>query len=1155
MKRTKLIRNAIGQPIKKRITILFFSLFFVLFTDVSNAKSQSSLIFSFNNSALEKVIHFIEKNSEFRFLYKTSQVDLTKKVTLNYTGEVAKAVNILFSNTKIEPIIVNKQIILKPKLQQQERVISGKVTDANGQPLYGATVIVNEVQGGAFCDSNGKYSVAAKTGDKMLFTYIGYKDKEVVVTANSDIINVVLELDVTMIDEVLLIGYGAKNKSEVSSAISTIDEQDLENDLQSGSSFDRSLSGMVKGVRVIQGSGKPGSGVDINIRGYTSPFSDSANNPLFVIDGVPIQAKEGFGSTSSPLLSINPNDIKSMNVLKDAAATSIYGSRGANGVIIIKTKTGYKGQDLHADLSVRTTFSKPIKTLKYLDANQYKNYVGAVIKREVSKVGNLIPFSQEWFRAANELFNLTNFGVQLDPTTYSFFYDPATANYGKANTNWANTVYRSAAYTQEYNLSLRGGGERTAYGLSLRYLDQEGLLRNDNFKQYHARLNYSFSPTEKWNISANVNLGTTNNTSGYIGVNGDLNGLLSARPDIDVYNKEGKLTTYSGIYGLMYANPLAMTTENQNNSKGKTATGNIQAEFEVLEGLKLKGALNVAHFNSNGSTFYAGEYSELGFMQGYISDFRILSTQNVESTNIVGDFTVNYQKEFNEKHNIDILAGVTRSRDYYEMQMNSYSGFANNNSRFPQYAKDTQPGRLIIQENGLNSYLARGSYSYDNKYNLTATVRLDQSSKFAPSNRNAWFPSVAASWNIHREDFIKDKEKINNLKLRLSYGNTGSTNVPSFTFIQKFVAGTTYNGQNTIGPSNTLSNPKAAWEKTSELNAGLDFGFFKHRINGSIDLYKRTTDGVLIASPYPLETGASQFTDNFAIIENKGIEADLNFEILQTDDFSWEIGINATKNINKLVDFNEDFVNERFFATYQKGKEINLIKGYVVEGIYQNQKEVDDLNNAAKAKNHPFYDQDIAPGDYKMKDVNGDGKISADDRVILGSSQPDLFGGFRSNIRYKDFTFGTSFSYSFGAETTRHMINDPIANASPHKNIEEQFAPKYRWSPDNTDAKLPRMGFNLWHNARVSSANVYDASYVRLKSVRLGYKLPYTMTEKLKLYEVSMYLSGNNLYTWTKYPGIDPEAVSGGGAFSTSTTNRDPYPISKSWTFGVNIKF
>ncbi len=1174
------------EKTERKSSYLLLLFLFISLNAFPKGYSQVKLTLNFKNTELKKIISFIEKRTDYRFLYQTSEVDLQKKVDISYKGNVSNAISMLFNDSSVYPVIMNKQIILKPKVNFQEKVISGIVTDEQGIPISDVTVLINRGQRDTVTDVNGKYSISGKSGDKISFIFIGFKEQELIIGKNNTI-NIVLKEDINFLDEVILVGYGKAEKSKISTAIGTIKGENIQNELQSGGSFDRSLGGMVKGLKITQGGGRPGSGVDINIRGYTSPFSNSANNPLFVIDGVPIQAKKSFsaGTGYNPLTSINPNDIESVNVLKDAAATSIYGSRGANGVIIIKTKKGSVGEDVTVDLSVRSTFSKPINTLKYLDTEGYKKYIDALMTSAIKEESSLRG-TNNYGEISKFLRNHYNFGIYTD-NNGNPAYDPSLIKYGSANTNWSDVVYRKAAHTKEYNVSVRGSLEHIDYGLSLRYLDQEGLLKADSFEQYNTRLNLSFLPNEKWELGTNINLGLTNNKTGYVSMRGNNpNSILNVRPDLAVYDEKGNLTSeekpsgYGDFFNKNVVNPLGQTTKHSGISKDKTVTGNMYVQYEVLSGLKLKTALNVSHFISNSSRFrnklytYGGlyvltpdaiamppmpgfdPYEELKNLNNEIALSNLTESSSI-NTNVVLDFTANYVKTFNKKHGLDVLAGVTRTREYSKFKRNEYEGFDFANLAYPQYAKKQRLPLSNFESDGLNSYIGRVMYDYDNKYNLTATVRLDQSSRFSPLNRDAWFPSVSASWNIHNESFM-DFKKINQLKLRLSYGNTGSTNVPFFAFIQKFTAKDIYNGGTSIGISNQLANPFVGWEKTSEVNLGLDFGVLTNRISGSVDVYKRRTTGALMPSPYNLDTGTSNYTANFATIDNKGIELDLNVGIIETKDFHWSLGLNATKNINKLISFDESSISSLDIENYEVGKEINLIKGYVVEGIYQSPEEIKKADDEAKQKGHKRYNERAQlpslPGDYKYKDISGpngkpDGKIDKHDLQILGSSQPDLYGGFRTNFRYNGISLGASFNYSLGAESTR----TPMGLPSPYANIEEQFAPKYRWSPENPDAKLSRVAV-LSNDILKSSADVYDASYLRLKSVRLGYNLPFSVVEKLHIKSVNLYISGNNLYTWTKFPGLDPEGTAG-GAFTNSVQNTDPYPISKSWTLGVNVKF
>lgn len=1158
--------------LKKKISLaLIVTLFFSVLSSHASAYSQDQVVINYKNITLSDLLDVIETQTSYRFLYQNSEIPLNKVVSINYSGGTDGILKFLFNNTNVEAVKYKGQIILRKKKSIQDRIIRGTVVDENNTPMFGATIMIKKSKRGTSSDEKGNYQIKAQKGDILLFTFIGYADKEVVV-GDQDVINVQLDVDMNTIEEVVLIGYGNKERSKISTAISTLAGKDLNSTLQSGGTFDRALSGAVKGLRVVQGSGRPGSGTDVNIRGFTSPFTGSSNNPLYVIDGVPFQGGDNYFSGSdtddisvlteanNPLLSINPDDILSINVLKDAASTAIYGSRGANGVIIIKTREGQRNQRTQVTLSSKSTFSEPINQLKYLDAEGYKDYVDVLLSN--SAQGD--PYSLGPFFNQFKEFGTDAVLDPFDPFGQSFSsisYDRSKATFGNANTNWQDVIYRDAAYTQEHNIRFAGGGENTTYSLSLRHLDQEGLLKADEFEQYNTRLNLSFSPSEKLKIGTSLNVGVTKNETGFHQGNITLSGLASVRPDMPVYDEKGNLNKFSRFDYFLeeYNSPLAITSKNKMKTKGKTITGNIYAQYEVIDNLKLKMSFSGSHFITDINNYWSKNNYAFPFVTGFNQESRLV-IGNTNSTNFISDFTANYLKTFNEKHSVDILAGFTRNRDFSETTQNIYVGFANDLLIQPQKAKKVEEPIQTPDENGLNSYLGRINYDFDNKYNVTAAIRLDQSSKFPEENRNAWFPSVAVGWNAHNEEFFSGSDKINQLKLRFSYGETGSTNVPSFAFLQQFIAttGIRYNGGIGVTPSSILANPLLTWEKTKEFNVGLNFALLDYAIKGDIDLYRRRTNNALMPSPYALETGASSFTDNLATLENKGVEVSVDFQIINKVDFNWNFSVNATKNINKLISYDNSYVPNYFQDSYEEGKEINLIRGYVVKGIFQDDATVQKLNADAGG----FYDRpDTQAGDYYFEDISGpdgkkDGRITADDRVILGSTQPDLFGGFRTSFGYKGITLDAGFNYSVGAESIRRSRdNDPLGTASPYVNIEESFGPKYRWSQNNTSATLPRIGLNTSHNSRVSSAIVYDASFLRLNNIRLGYELPMSVTEKLNVGRINLYVSGNNLYTWTKFPGLNPDSQNGYGAMPGSSSNLDSYPISKSFTLGLNVSF
>lgn len=1163
----------------------------------SASYSQRELRLSFKNTKIETIISFIEKTTDYRFLYQTSQVDLKRKISINYRGNIAKAVNILFNNTAVYAVIMNKQIILKERISSpQQRTISGTVTDEAGFPISDVTVLLNKDEKFAITDFDGKYSISAKTGDVLEFTYIGHKDKKIVVGQNS-VINIVLEEDISLLDEVVLIGYGKEKRENVSTAISSIKGGDLKTNIQSGASFDRGLDGLVKGVFVTQGSGELGKSADVIIRGVTSPFSGGNNNPLYIIDGVAIPIPEynpNIPVNSNPLQSINPEDIESIEVLKDAAATAIYGSRGANGVIIVKTKTGMYNQRTTVSLSFKTTVGVPGNTLDYLNAAEFKEYINIINRNSLEYYNNIKSNTIARKNYGREVLSqLLNFGFyQAADSTYK--YNPSKIKFKNADTNWNDVVFRNAI-TNTLNASVSGGGEKSLYNLSLGYTNQEGILRGEEKEQYNARLSTQFDISNKIKVGASANYTNVSIQSGYNvnGVNSASgstftslgSGILRFRPDLPVYDQNGALLFEESNYindkgkteTTLYPNPLMITTlSSQSSGVDNSILTNIFAEYNITNELLFKADFSYGLFLSDAKSFKPSEYlptgsvkrgeggvgeikglEELAGKDAKQADLTELSMGNSNIINSSINYTLQYTKQL-DKSTVKGLLGFSHTRDKSTIDDGTYRDFILN-VPLPQNAKINRGRNRQTSRSGLNSYFTRVSYNYDEKYGVSGVVRLDRSSKFAPKNRNAFFPSIAANWNIHREKFM-DNSFLSDLRLRASAGLTGSvTTSGDFDYLQKFiVGGLKYKNipVSTFDPE--LGNEELTWEKTTEYNLGLDFGLKRNIVSGSIDFYHKTTSDVVSNDYEVVSSGRGTGPRNNAKMLNKGVEISLRSDIINNEKFTWSVSVNASKNINKILEVsNAELDRNNSDGNYVIGREINVIQGLVVNGIIQTPERLQELQDYAKSKGKEKYDPlGLTVGDYEFKDLNGDGTIDSRDRVILGSRQPDLFGGFNTNMRYKDFSLAANFTYALGLESVRTLEGLDFGR---FQNIQRNMGPEYRWSPTNTSATLPRLIHRGSHNssstARTSSANIFDASYLRLASLRLGYNLPQLAISNLGFSSINIYISGTNLATWTRFPGLDPQGAGGGAASTDNTINTDAYPLAKTFSLGLNLKF
>jgi len=1145
--------------------MLFFTTVFSA-TPLEVFSQNAKIVVEANKTiSVDQVFEMIKSQTEYTFMYPEDLFKNAPKVSLK-KGKIktSSLLEMILSKGRYQIAFDNNNAILITDISKsaQQYNLYGRVTDKDGTPLPGVTVVNNTTIRGVATDFNGDYNITAKSGDNITFSYMGFATQKFVISDQTKLDVKMLEEE-AQLEEVVLIGYGTQKASEISSAISSVKEADINQNLIGVTSFDKALSGLIKGVRVTETSGEMGAAADINIRGITSPFNGADNNPLFVIDGVPFQTNSNYSGTDNtqfanienPLQSINPRDIESVDVLKDAAATAIYGSRGANGVIIVKTKRGNRNENMQVSFTATTSIGKPIKTIDFLTTDQWKDFNDEFFTNSAI-VANRNP--------AVSVFSLNNFSymadLEIDFGVYPYqisYNGPNPDYYGSANTKWADEVYRDPAVTQQYNLSVLGGSKNTNYSISGGYTDQEGLLHNENYKKYNFRVGIDSDIKDFLRVGVTANIGYSKMNTGYNTGNGDLNTLLNARPDIEAIDEDGNFTTVdSKFFGADYKepNPLAKLTGNDIENKGFNVLGNAYVEADIVKNVKVKGDVNIARFASDGYSFAPA--SILGIQNIYYGDpISTLTTSNVVNTTVESNLTANYENTFG-KHAINVLGGFTWQKNSTDREYFGFSGFPDDEilTNITSAANVTSHNGTRI-ESGLNSIIGRLTYNYDSKYYATVNVRRDRSVKFGPENQVAFFPSLAVSWNMTNEDFM-DNSIFNSLRLRASIGETGSNNVGDFSYLQFFAPGTyggaNYGGNPAIGLTGVLPNPGIKWETTNEINFGLNYALLKNRLSGSIDVYNRKTTDALMATPFSLETGASQYTSNFADLTNKGFEIDLYGEIIKNENLTWSAGLNLSKNTNTLDKFNEVGINSLLLDYYEVGREVNIIKGYVVEKIFNDQTELDALNTGAPDGIYQRAGTEL--GDYMYKDLDGDGEITSEDREYLGSAQADFFGGFNTQVRYKGFSLQAYFNYSVGGETTRGSFANRFFY-NPNMNTNAEFY-QNTWTPERTNAEFPRFVIrDPNNNRRVSDRMVYDTSYLRLKTLQFAYDFSKDVIRTIGLTDLSLFVTGSNLFTATSFPGINPEATNGGFASTGSSVNRDPYPIAKAWSLGINVKF
>lgn len=1129
----------------------------------TNALSQNTKvkIASYQEASIDEVFDLIMDQTDFTFIY---QVDLFKnhpKVLLEKGKiKVNELLQKSLQNRRYDVVFNNNNNIVISTKSTVQQSISGRVTDENNNPLPGVTVLIKGTTVGVTSDFDGNYTLTASTGDILSFSYLGKQTLEIGV-GNDSTINAILLDESEELQEVVLVGYGTQTRDEVSSAIATIKSKDVVTNVVGQLSFDRALEGLAKGLRITSISGAPGTGVDINIRGIISPFAGGNNNPLFVIDGVPFnnstsatfRGRSQFAQTPNPLLVLDPNDIESVDILKDAGATAIYGSRGANGVIIVKTKRGRKNQKAKVSFGITTSFAKPIGTVDYLDtAEDYKTYQDEVLR-------NTIEFTNVNAAYASNV-SVNNFShnalFTIDNNTSLVTYQGLNEDYyGTSNTNWNDEIYRDSAFRVKYNLSVDGGGEKTSYSFGGNFSDQQGLIEEEIYQQYNFKASIDSKINSVFSLGSTLNYGYLKTDAGdspirYRALNGNFSN--NSRPDIEARDENGNLNRIPDLYRrtIMKSSPLAQSTANIYNGATKNLLGNIYIEARLIKNLLLRYDFNAAEFTNN-SYFYLSRASQT--LGGFSSFDGAGTLDQVVESNVVSNFTLKYNHSI-DQHSFAGLAGVAFDRSRSSRSTFQGQGFPDdlilntlgNATRISVYDQATV-------DTGLNSLFGRLSYDYAKKYYLTINLRADNSIKFAPNNRRAFFPSIAASWNIAKENFLVNSTTVNDLRLRASIGQTGSTNLGDFAYQQFFNAnGIIYNGSTGTALLGELPNPEIKWETTKEINIGLDFSFLNQRLRGSFDLYDKKTTDALTPFVLPLETGASSYVANFASLTNKGFELEIGGDPIKTEDFNWSLDFRIAQNKNTLDKFNVEGIDPFALDFYEVGQPVNIIRGYIVEGIFQNQQEIDELNAAAP---DGFYQEtQTGAGDYKYRDLNGDNEITLDDREILGSAQEDFFGSINTNFSHKNWQLSALFNFSKGAESRLRTDIFDFGQFSDANSTRRLF--NNRWTPTNTDAEYARAILNDPNqNRRNSDRLTYDTSYIRLRQLQLGYTFSGQLLEQLNLLEANLFVAGSNLWTKTNHPGIDPAARSAGLAVNESFVNDEPYPIAKSWSLGFNIKF
>lgn len=1033
--------------------------------------------------------------------------------------------------------------------------VKGRVIDSEGNPLVGVTVQIGGTSYGVITDADGNYILEfpSMAHPKIVFSCIGYKSKSIEFRGVKEQ-NMMLELDHVALDDLVVIGYGSKSRRNVTTAISTVSQEQISKLAATTPTLDGLLQGTVKGVLATTANGEPGSSLKLNIRGITSPYPKSGkgnnNQPLYVIDGVPTFMED---TGINPLINISPNDIESIDVLKDAAATAIYGSRGANGVVIVKTKNGKRNEKTKVDFGYTFSFSNPIKNYKPLNISEYKNVQDEILRNTVDGMndGSSMVGMYGFDYILNQYGN-----VSLNEETGLYTYNGLNESlYGKDNVNWADEVINKNAPTHQYNVAVRGGSNKTNYSFSFNGMNQEGLLLNDRMERYGARLSIDSEINKYITVGGVLDYTYSSRKSGSndpaLGYDND--GWMT-RPDLAVRDADGNFQRVDkfGLYTDTYndANAVAKL-QRKTKYENDQFSGNAYIDIKPVKGLTLHADANISRFIFSNS--YFSPKITLPEQLG-MEPTSTLAESNYRNTNTSINFRADYKFTLTEAHRFDVMAGYSADRYWSKEHDQAYSGFPNddvlnNASSATTVNKPTE----TYSKSGLNSIYGRLSYDFLSRYLLDFSLRSDESSKFGPGNKRGTFPAVSLAWRINQEPFLESVRDIDDLKFRLSWGKTGSTNVSDFSYIQYF-NGNQYGGQSGLTLASTYPNKDIKWEMTTEYNAGVDFTLFNGRLTGSFDIYHRKTDGALAPAPIALEFGIGTYYSNILDLTNNGFEFSIGGDVVRTKDFTYNTMLSISSNRNKITKLNGSTLDMMHQDLYMEGHAMGTVKGYKVAGIYQSQDQISKLNEQAMAKGYGFYQNGAAVGDYMFADTNGDGYISEADRTAIANPEPKVFGGWSNTLSYKNFTLSMLFQYQLGGDAYYSTMHESASGALGMSILREMYG--NTWTPDRTDAKYAKL---MWMpsadtNTQANDRYVYSNSYFRLRNITLSYTFEPAWLERLHVSGASVFFTATNLFTITDWPGLDPD-MAATNAFTKTTETKDVYPMSRSFSFGLKLQF
>lgn len=1073
-----------------KLTFIFILLGLMSFASVSYSQA-TRLSFESKNVTIESVFKKIESLSEFKFAYNSTKLDVEKIISLKVENQTINAIlDKILGAADLQYKIVDRYIIITDENgnnpnsfanQQSLKRISGKVTDTNGNFLPGVSVVVKGTTNGTITDANGNYFLSnVPENATLLFSFVGMKGQEVS-AGNKTSINVVLEEETFGIEEVVAVGYGTMKKSDVTGSLSVVTSKEFES--RSNSHLGDALEGKIAGVQISKPSGQPQSGYNIRIRGISTITAGS--EPLYIVDGVP----------TSSINEIEPTDIESISILKDASSAAIYGASGSNGVVLITTKRG-SNQVTKVNVNAYYGVANVWQKQDVLNAAQYKDL-------------------------------MTEMGKTTDWSLYKY------------DNNWQDQVFRSAKTTNA-QLGITGGNEKTSFYLSGSYLNQEGVVITNSLEKMNFRVNLDHKISEVLKVGTSISYNKWNDISVSEGGKwSTANAILTGSPVTDVYNEDGTFTINPFISDL--ENPVALLLQDEHIYKKSRFNGNVYAEVSIIKDLKFRSMFGLEEQNGVYNSWTDPIRSRWGRTNQGLASY-----SNSKNSYWISENILNFNKVVGD-HNIGAMTGFITSERKSEGASIDAKGFGSPSVHTVNAGSTRNAGYWESAKANV-AFLGRINYSYADKYLLTANFRADASSVFGANNKWGYFPSFSAGWKISNEDFFKNIEAVSSLKIRAGWGVVGNDQVGDYSSFGLVSPGSFYviGGKKVPGTSiSSMENSDLKWETTAQTNIGVDASFINNRINVTADYYKKNTTDMLLNSPIPGSVGMgfsrSFATKNIGSMTNKGFEFQVNSknlvgELKWTTDFNISTNSSEITKLDRGVPVKTGYISFRGnVAIAQEGEPLGMFFGYVADGV------------------------DPQTGMMKYKDLDNNGKLSDGDQTIIGNANPNFTYGLTNNFNYKNFTFSFFFQ---GVQGNQIFNASRIETEGMYLHINQLATVLDRWKKPGDLTSTPKSsGDGKDYNSLLSSRFVEDGSYLRLKSATLGYDLPKSICNKLKAKRLYLYLTGENLLTFTSYSGFDPEVSIYGRGTDNALKNIAPgvdygvYPQSRTFLLGINLTF